>query len=107
MIICRSKWSLRLIVLKRNNHRHAIIIGITLQGVGVLLDELFRTGTSSIVSYKKCIGKRRTLGLTRVGSHRVVQISAGFIIFFYILGWYFKLLRIVNYLSVPQNFSTY
>jgi len=28
------------------------------------------------------------LGLTRVGSRRVVQISSGFMIFFSILGWY-------------------
>lgn len=29
------------------------------------------------------------LGLTRVGSRRVVQISAGFMIFFATLGWYY------------------
>lgn len=29
------------------------------------------------------------LGLTRVGSRRVVQISAGFMIFFSTLGWYY------------------
>lgn len=29
------------------------------------------------------------LGLTRVGSRRVIQISAGFMIFFSILGWHY------------------
>ncbi|XP_057506007.1 nucleobase-ascorbate transporter 1-like isoform X1 [Actinidia eriantha] len=56
--------------------------GIGWQGIGVLLDGLFGTGTGSTVSVEN-VG---LLGLTRVGSRRVVQISAGFMIFFSILG---------------------
>ncbi|CAN6447102.1 unnamed protein product [Victoria cruziana] len=55
--------------------------GIGWQGIGILLDGLFGTGTGSTVSVEN-IG---LLGLTRVGSRRVVQISAGFMIFFSIL----------------------
>ncbi|CAI0417505.1 unnamed protein product [Linum tenue] len=50
--------------------------GIGWQGVGILLDGLFGTGTGSTVSVEN-VG---LLGLTRVGSRRVVQISAGFMI---------------------------
>ncbi|MQM16057.1 hypothetical protein Taro_049010 [Colocasia esculenta] len=53
-----------------------------LQGIGVLLDGLFGTGIGSTVSIEN-VG---LLGLTRVGSRRVVQISAGFMIFFSTLG---------------------
>ncbi|KAH6764713.1 Xanthine/uracil permease family protein [Perilla frutescens var. hirtella] len=56
--------------------------GIGWQGIGVLLDGLFGTGTGSTVSVEN-VG---LLGLTRVGSRRVVQLSAGFMIFFSILG---------------------
>ncbi|XP_068668877.1 nucleobase-ascorbate transporter 1-like isoform X2 [Aristolochia californica] len=56
--------------------------GIGWQGIGILLDGLFGTGTGSTVSVEN-VG---LLGLTRVGSCRVVQISAGFMIFFSILG---------------------
>ncbi|CAH9072750.1 unnamed protein product [Cuscuta epithymum] len=56
--------------------------GIGWQGVGVLLDGLFGTGTGSTVSVEN-VG---LLGLTRVGSRRVVQVSAGFMIFFSMLG---------------------
>ncbi|XP_020202602.1 nucleobase-ascorbate transporter 1 [Cajanus cajan] len=56
--------------------------GIGWQGIGVLLDGLYGTGTGSGVSVEN-VG---LLGLTRVGSRRVVQISAGFMIFFSILG---------------------
>ncbi|XP_058070834.1 nucleobase-ascorbate transporter 1 isoform X3 [Magnolia sinica] len=56
--------------------------GIGWQGIGILLDGLFGTGTGSTVSVEN-VG---LLGLTRVGSRRVVQISAGFMIFFSILG---------------------
>ncbi|GMH12032.1 hypothetical protein Nepgr_013873 [Nepenthes gracilis] len=56
--------------------------GIGWQGIGVMLDGLFGTGTGSTVSVEN-VG---LLGLTRVGSRRVVQISAGFMIFFSILG---------------------
>ncbi|GMY09815.1 nucleobase-ascorbate transporter 1 isoform X1 [Fagus crenata] len=56
--------------------------GIGWQGIGILLDGLFGTGTGSSVSVEN-VG---LLGLTRVGSRRVVQISAGFMIFFSTLG---------------------
>ncbi|KAL9453717.1 nucleobase-ascorbate transporter 1 isoform X2 [Citrus sinensis] len=56
--------------------------GIGWQGIGILLDGLFGTGTGSTVSVEN-VG---LLGLTRVGSRRVVQISAGFMIFFSCLG---------------------
>ncbi|KAG8642242.1 hypothetical protein MANES_12G070100v8 [Manihot esculenta] len=56
--------------------------GIGWQGIGLLLDGLFGTGTGSTVSVEN-VG---LLGLTRVGSRRVIQISAGFMIFFSTLG---------------------
>lgn len=56
--------------------------GIGWQGIGVLLDGLFGTGIGSTVSVEN-VG---LLGLTRVGSRRVVEISAGFMIFFATLG---------------------
>ncbi|XP_015881203.3 nucleobase-ascorbate transporter 1 isoform X2 [Ziziphus jujuba] len=56
--------------------------GIGWQGIGIMLDGLFGTGTGSTVSVEN-VG---LLGLTRVGSRRVVQISAGFMIFFSTLG---------------------
>eukprot|EP01018_Ginkgo_biloba_P003539 Gb_26069 [translate_table: standard] len=56
--------------------------GIGWQGIGILLDGLFGTGTGSTVSVEN-VG---LLGVTRVGSRRVMQVSAGFMIFFSILG---------------------
>ncbi|TYJ09836.1 hypothetical protein E1A91_A11G166800v1 [Gossypium mustelinum] len=56
--------------------------GIGWQGIGILLDGLFGTGTGSTVSVEN-VG---LLGLSRVGSRRVVQLSAAFMIFFSILG---------------------
>uniref|UniRef100_A0A1D1Z5M7 Nucleobase-ascorbate transporter 2 n=1 Tax=Anthurium amnicola TaxID=1678845 RepID=A0A1D1Z5M7_9ARAE len=61
---------------------HVLSRGIGWQGIGMLLDGLFGTGTGSTVSVEN-VG---LLGATRVGSRRVVQISAGFMIFFSILG---------------------
>ncbi|KAF3781834.1 Nucleobase-ascorbate transporter 2 [Nymphaea thermarum] len=61
---------------------HVLSRGIGWQGIGLLLDGLFGTGTGSTVSVEN-VG---LLGTTRVGSRRVVQISAGFMIFFSILG---------------------
>ncbi|RDX91444.1 Nucleobase-ascorbate transporter 1, partial [Mucuna pruriens] len=67
--------------------------GIGWQGIGVLLDGLYGTATGSTVSVNlmsiMAVYSRENvglLGLTRVGSRRVVQISAGFMIFFSILG---------------------
>ncbi|XP_031092325.1 nucleobase-ascorbate transporter 6-like [Ipomoea triloba] len=56
--------------------------GVGWQGIGILLSGLFGTGTGSSVS----IENAGLLALTRVGSRRVIQISAGFMIFFSILG---------------------
>uniref|UniRef100_A0A1D1XZB3 Nucleobase-ascorbate transporter 6 n=1 Tax=Anthurium amnicola TaxID=1678845 RepID=A0A1D1XZB3_9ARAE len=56
--------------------------GIGWQGIGILLDGLFGTAIGSSVSVENA----GLLALTRVGSRRVVQISAGFMIFFSILG---------------------
>ncbi|XP_058100845.1 nucleobase-ascorbate transporter 2 [Magnolia sinica] len=61
---------------------HVLSRGIGWQGIGILLDGLFGTGTGSTVSIEN-VG---LLGVTRVGSRRVIQISAGFMIFFSILG---------------------
>nr|GMD16990.1 nucleobase-ascorbate transporter 7-like [Ipomoea batatas] len=56
--------------------------GVGWQGVGILFSGLFGTGNGSSVSVENA----GLLALTRVGSRRVVQISAGFMIFFSILG---------------------
>ncbi|KAG6641405.1 hypothetical protein CIPAW_09G071200 [Carya illinoinensis] len=56
--------------------------GIGWQGIGILLSGLFGTLTGSTVSVEN-VG---LLGSTRVGSRRVIQISAGFMIFFSMLG---------------------
>ncbi|XP_041994877.1 nucleobase-ascorbate transporter 2 [Salvia splendens] len=61
---------------------HVLSRGIGWQGIGILLDGMFGTATGSTVSVEN-IG---LLGSTRVGSRRVIQISAGFMIFFAILG---------------------
>ncbi|KAJ8439504.1 hypothetical protein Cgig2_007021 [Carnegiea gigantea] len=78
--------------------------GIGWQGVGILLSGIFGTGNGSSVSYpistsnpcnrvlKSTIGvftsreNAGLLALTHVGSRRVVQIAAGFMLFFSILG---------------------
>ncbi|XP_044488781.1 nucleobase-ascorbate transporter 4-like isoform X2 [Mangifera indica] len=52
------------------------------QGIGILLDGAFGTGSGTTASVENA----GLLGLTRNGSRRVVQISAGFMIFFSILG---------------------
>ncbi|XP_052185549.1 nucleobase-ascorbate transporter 7-like [Diospyros lotus] len=56
--------------------------GVGWQGVGILFSGMFGTGNGSSVSVENA----GLLALTRVGSRRVVQISAGFMIFFSILG---------------------
>ncbi|KAI4304420.1 hypothetical protein MLD38_039934 [Melastoma candidum] len=61
---------------------HVLSRGIGWQGIGILLDGMFGTLTGSTVSVEN-VG---LLGSTRVGSRRVIQISAGFMIFFSILG---------------------
>ncbi|KAF8378324.1 hypothetical protein HHK36_029663 [Tetracentron sinense] len=56
--------------------------GVGWQGIGILYSGLFGTVTGSSVSVENA----GLLALTRVGSRRVVQISAGFMIFFSVLG---------------------
>ncbi|PUZ51250.1 hypothetical protein GQ55_6G167300 [Panicum hallii var. hallii] len=56
--------------------------GIGWQGIGLLFDGLFGTVSGSTVSVEN-VG---LLGSTRIGSRRVIQISAGFMIFVSILG---------------------
>ncbi|GAB2280417.1 Nucleobase-ascorbate transporter 7 [Dionaea muscipula] len=56
--------------------------GVGWQGLGILFSGIFGTGNGSSVSVENA----GLLALTRVGSRRVVQISAGFMIFFSILG---------------------
>ncbi|XP_073032495.1 nucleobase-ascorbate transporter 7-like isoform X2 [Primulina eburnea] len=56
--------------------------GIGWQGLGILFSGIFGTGNGSSVS----IENAGLLGLTRVGSRRVVQVSAVFMIFFSVLG---------------------
>ncbi|PIA38096.1 hypothetical protein AQUCO_02800024v1 [Aquilegia coerulea] len=56
--------------------------GIGWQGLGILSDALIGTGTASTVLVEN-VG---LLGLTKVGSRRVVEVSAGFMIFFSFLG---------------------
>ncbi|KAG0466734.1 hypothetical protein HPP92_018314 [Vanilla planifolia] len=56
--------------------------GIGWQGFGILLGGFFGTANGFTVSVENA----GLLALTRVGSRRVVQISAGFMIFFSILG---------------------
>ncbi|KAL6201336.1 hypothetical protein ACLB2K_025050 [Fragaria x ananassa] len=61
---------------------HVLSRGIGWQGIGILLNGLFGTLTGSTVSVEN-VG---LLGSTRVGSRRVIQISAGFMMFFSMLG---------------------
>ncbi|KAI3991694.1 hypothetical protein MKX01_038092, partial [Papaver californicum] len=56
--------------------------GVGWQGIAILLSGLFGTVTGSTVSPENT----GLLALTRVGSRRVVQISAGFMLFFSVLG---------------------
>ncbi|KAG1368572.1 nucleobase-ascorbate transporter 3 [Cocos nucifera] len=61
---------------------HVLSRSIGLQGVGMLLEGIFGAAAGSSASIEN-VG---LLGLTRVGSRRVVQISTGFMIFFSIFG---------------------
>ncbi|KAJ4716132.1 Nucleobase-ascorbate transporter [Melia azedarach] len=56
--------------------------GVGWQGIGLLLDGAFGTGSGCTASVENA----GLLGLTRNGSRRVVQISAGFMLFFSVLG---------------------
>ncbi|ONK64833.1 uncharacterized protein A4U43_C07F30440 [Asparagus officinalis] len=61
---------------------HVLSRSIGLQGVGMLLEGIFGAAAGSTASVEN-VG---LLGLTRIGSRRVVQISTGFMIFFSIFG---------------------
>ncbi|OIW19238.1 hypothetical protein TanjilG_20363 [Lupinus angustifolius] len=61
---------------------HVLSRGIGWQGIGILLNGMFGTLTGSTVSVEN-VG---LLGSTRIGSRRVIQVSAGFMIFFSMLG---------------------
>ncbi|MBA0779145.1 hypothetical protein Gotri_003422 [Gossypium trilobum] len=97
---------------------HILSRGIGWQGIGILLDGLFGTLTGSTVSVEN-VG---LLGSTRVGSRRVIQISAGFMIFFSILGKFGALFASIPFtifaavycvlfgivgLSVPEYYREY
>ncbi|KAM3694866.1 hypothetical protein ACB098_07G086800 [Castanea mollissima] len=56
--------------------------GVGWQGIGTFLDGIFGAGSGSTASVENA----GLLGLTRIGSRRVVQIAAGFMIFFSVLG---------------------
>ncbi|PIM99846.1 Xanthine/uracil transporter [Handroanthus impetiginosus] len=56
--------------------------GVGWQGIAILLSGLFGTANGSSVSVENA----GLIGLTRVGSRRVVQISAAFMLFFSVLG---------------------
>ncbi|KAJ0973680.1 hypothetical protein J5N97_015645 [Dioscorea zingiberensis] len=61
---------------------HVCLTFVEFQGIAILLDGMFSTANGSAASVENA----GLLGLTRVGSHRVIQISAVFMIFFSILG---------------------
>ncbi|KAK1316249.1 Nucleobase-ascorbate transporter 3 [Acorus calamus] len=61
---------------------HVLSRSIGLQGVGMLLEGIF----GSVVGTTASVENVGLLGLTQIGSRRVVQISTGFMIFFSIFG---------------------
>ncbi|XP_077215293.1 xanthine/uracil permease family protein isoform X2 [Tasmannia lanceolata] len=61
---------------------HVLSRSVGLQGIGMLLDGIF----GSVVGSTASVENVGLLGLTRVGSRRVVQISTAFMIFFSIFG---------------------
>ncbi|KAF3792171.1 Nucleobase-ascorbate transporter 7 [Nymphaea thermarum] len=56
--------------------------GVSWLGVGLLLDGMFGTANGSAASVENA----GLLGMTRIASRRVIQISAGFMLFFAVLG---------------------
>ncbi|KAG4964897.1 hypothetical protein GLYMA_14G079400v4 [Glycine max] len=61
---------------------HVLSRSIGMQGIGMLLEGIF----GSIVGTTVSVENVGLLGLTHIGSRRVVQISCGFMIFFSIFG---------------------
>ncbi|XP_066357484.1 nucleobase-ascorbate transporter 3-like [Miscanthus floridulus] len=61
---------------------HVLSRSVGLQGIGMFLEGIFSCPAGSSVS----VGNIGLLGLTKVGSRRVIQISTGFMIFFSLFG---------------------
>ncbi|KAK0575582.1 hypothetical protein LWI29_003220 [Acer saccharum] len=61
---------------------HVLSRGIGLQGIGMLIEGIF----GSLVGTTASVENVGLLGLTRIGSRRVVQISTAFMFFFSIFG---------------------
>ncbi|XP_061355969.1 nucleobase-ascorbate transporter 3 [Gastrolobium bilobum] len=61
---------------------HVLSRSIGLQGIGMLIEGIF----GSVVGTTASVENVGLLGLTHIGSRRVVQISCGFMIFFSIFG---------------------
>ncbi|KAL2643374.1 hypothetical protein R1flu_010961 [Riccia fluitans] len=61
---------------------YVISRGIGWEGLGILMDGMFGTTIGSNVS----VENMGIIGVTKVGSRRVVQVSAGFMLFFSLLG---------------------
>ncbi|KAE8686594.1 Nucleobase-ascorbate transporter 6 [Hibiscus syriacus] len=82
--------------------------GIGWQGVGILFSGLFGTGNGSSISVENA----GLLALTRVGSRRVVLISAGFMIFspslgnseLFLLRFHLQYLQLYNVFSLHTSF---
>lgn len=72
---------------------HVISRGIGWQGIGVLLNGVFGTFTGATVAPENA----GLIGLTRVGSRRVIQISSAFMIFFALFGKFGGIIA-----SIPQ-----
>ncbi|KAG0564185.1 hypothetical protein M758_8G086000 [Ceratodon purpureus] len=72
---------------------HVISRGIGWQGIGLLLNGVFGTFTGATVAPENA----GLIGLTRVGSRRVTQISAAFMIFFGLFGKFGAIVA-----SIPQ-----
>jgi nucleobase transporter 1/2 len=67
--------------------------GIGMEGIGCLIAGIFGTGNGT-TSYSENIG---AIGLTRVGSRRVVQVGAGFMMVLAVLGKFGAL-----FTAIPQ-----
>ncbi|XP_037432616.1 nucleobase-ascorbate transporter 3-like [Triticum dicoccoides] len=68
---------------------HVLTRSIGLQGIGIFLNYLcyaLSTARTRLIFLYKCSENIGLLGLTKVGSRRVIQISTGFMIFFSIFG---------------------
>lgn len=71
------------------------------------MHELILNGVCVFVSKMCCSENAGLLALTKVGSRRVVQISAGFMIFFSILGKLFSFAKNLSTIQVVRHFSDF